>query len=345
MSDADEPDGGSEVASELPAPRDLAQLLDEVERDLIGEPKLTRGEIADETGMDRDDLRALWRSLGFAAVEDDDRHFTDADVEALRAVAELRDVGGFDDDLVRAMTRMIGQTFARLASWQGQLVVEVIGRSPELLTEDGGEHVPELVQNLAPLVGGLHDYVWRRQLAAYFRRVVANSGGQEGTSTDMGVGFVDMAGFTTLTRRSSEAELRDVLGSFERLATDVVGGHRGQVVKTIGDEVLYVADDPHDAAIIALELVEAAAADDVLPDLRAGVAFGAVVSRLGDVYGQTVNVASRLTSVARTGAVLVDENLARRLDGSPDLVLRSMRPVSVRGYKHLRPSRLRRAES
>lgn len=341
----DEPDDGAGPApDELPAPRDLARLLDQVESDLLGKPHLTRGDIADETGMARDDLRTLWRSLGFAAVEDEDRHFTDADVEALRAVVQLREVGGFDDDLVRAMTRMIGQSFARLASWQGQLVVEVLSRSPELLTEDGGEHVPELVQNLAPLVGGLHDYVWRRQLAAYFRRVVANSGAHDGTGTDMGVGFVDMAGFTTLTRRSSEAELREVLGAFERLATDVVGGRRGQVVKTIGDEVLYVADDPHDAVLIALELVEAAEADDVLPALRAGVAFGAVVSRLGDVYGQTVNIASRLTSVARTGAVLVDENLAGRLEDADDVVLHSMRPVSVRGYRHLRPSRVRRAE-
>ena len=72
----------------------------------------------------------------------------------------------------------------------------------------------------------------------------------------MGVGFADMAGFTTFTRRATEAELRDVLEAFEPLATDVVGAHGGQIVKTIGDEVLFVADDPRDAAEIALELLE-----------------------------------------------------------------------------------------
>ena len=153
-----------------------------------------------------------------------------------------------------------------------------------------------------------------------------------------------MAGFTTLTRRSSEAELRHVLTAFETLANEVVSEHRGQIVKTIGDEILYVADTPADTAAAALDLVERAADDDSLPALRAGVAFGEVVSRMGDVYGQTVNIASRLTSVARADSVLIDEGLYEALADDDGFVLRPMRPVSVRGYRHLRPWRLRRAD-
>ena len=116
-------------------------------------------------------------------------------------------------------------------------------------------------------------------------------------------------------------------------------------MKTIGDEILFVADTPSATAAIALDLLDRAAEDDRLPSLRAGIAFGEVVSRLGDVFGQTVNIASRLTSVARTDSVLVDEGLHEALADDERFALRPLRPVSVRGYRHLRPWRLRRASA
>jgi adenylate cyclase len=157
------------------------------------------------------------------------------------------------------------------------------------------------------------------------------------------VGFVDMVDFTAFTRRSSEAELRGVLDAFESMATDVVGEHRGQIVKTIGDEVLFTADDPRDAAQIAVDLLDAGGRDDRLPQLRGGVAFGQVVTRLGDVFGEPVNIASRLTGIARAGSVLVDDGLADRLRDDDAFVVHALRPVSVTGYGHLHAWRLRRA--
>jgi adenylate cyclase len=108
--------------------------------------------------------------------------------------------------------------------------------------------------------------------------------------------------------------------------------------------VLFQAEDAASAAEIALELLEAAEADERLPDLRAGLAYGPVVSRLGDVYGSTVNIASRLTSISRPGWVLVDRDLHDALQDDPRFTLKSRRPESVRGFHHLHPWRLRRAE-
>lgn len=324
---------------------DLSRLVDAVRENLLGgEAKYTRTNVADRAGLSPEEVRTLWRALGFATVDDEERMFTDSDVAALKNVQALAAVGEIDDDVMRSMTRIIGQTFARLASWQGELVMEIIAKSPELLGDGAGERVLELMDRLTPVVSELHNYVWRRQLAAYFSRVASNATATPASETVMAVGFADMADFTTFTRRSSESELRAVLGRFETLATELVGSHRGQIVKTIGDEVLFVADDPRDVAEIALVLIEAAAADDTLPQLRAGVAFGPVVSRLGDVFGQTVNIASRLTSVARTGSVLVDDGMSEAIHGDERYALRPLRPVSVRGYNHLHSSRLRRAE-
>jgi adenylate cyclase len=137
--------------------------------------------------------------------------------------------------------------------------------------------------------------------------------------------------------------LRDLLEAFESLSTEVVGEHRGRVVKTIGDEVLFVADSAADAGLIALDLLDAAESDNLLPALRIGVAAGPVVSRLGDVYGSTVNIASRLTSIARPGTILVDRVMADSLAEDGRFALRQRRPESVRGYHHLRQWRLRRA--
>jgi adenylate cyclase len=320
---------------------DIPALVERVERQLLGGERVyTRADVAAATGLPAEEARMLWRALGFATVDDDERAFTDGDVAALRQVSELGESMSLDDELVLAMTRMLGRSFSRLASWQGQLVVEQLGKSPELLTS--ADDVVAFLDRTLEAMQQLQTYVWRRQLAAYFSRVTANAA--PGAETTMAVGFADMAQFTAFTRRSSEAELRAVLEEFETIATDTVAAHHGQIVKTIGDEVLFVADGPPDGAEIALGLREAAEASKVLPPLRVGIAAGAVVLRLGDVFGQTVNIASRLTSLARPDSVLVDEGMHQALDGDPKYTFSSLRPASVRGYHHLRSWRLRRAD-
>lgn len=328
------------VPDGVPDASDLTRLVDRVERSLLGGPReYTRLDMAERSGLPADEIRALWRAMGFATVEDDEQVFTETDLDALRTVRELSELVGIDADVMLAMARMIGQSFARLASWQGQVVIDAVSDTPQMFTDDDGARVVELVDNLTPMTATLHEYVWRRQMAAYFRRVSSSAGASAQT---LAVGFADMAAFTAFTRRSSETELRTVLEEFESVATDVVAGNHGQIVKTIGDEILFVADDPHDAAEIALGLVEAAEQSSVLPQLRVGLASGPVVSRLGDVFGQTVNIASRLTSVARTDSVLVDEGLHDALVDDPRFRFSALRPVSVRGYHHLRSWRLRR---
>jgi adenylate cyclase len=333
----------TEPPSGGPSPDELSRLVERVETSLLGgERKYNRIEMAEKSGIGLDEVRALWRALGFATVDDDERRvFTDADLEALRGVKRLASVGEIDDEVMRAMTRILGQAFSRLASWQGQLVIEIVAKTPALLEGDT-DRVFELVDDLIPLTGALQDYVWRRQLAAYFSRV---SAGDPDASNTKAVGFADMAEFTAFTRRSTEAELRGILESFESVATDVVGDHHGQIVKTIGDEVLFVADNAVDGAEIALALLDAADDDDRLPQLRIGLALGPVVSRLGDVFGQTVNIASRLTSLARTGSVLVDLGMSEALENDDRYALKPLRPASVRGYHHLRSWRLRRAST
>ena len=337
MSEAAEPPD-----AQVPAHLDVGALVEQAEQVLLrGAPKYTRGEVTERAGIDLDEGRRLWRALGFASVGDDEVVFTDGDVEAIEQVRRLMAATQMDEELLRSMTRMLGQTFSRLASWQGQMVVELLAKRPELL--ESQDKLVELVDDLADVMQDIQSYVWRRQLAAYFARIASNaSQGAVGDSSSMAVGFADLRNFTALTRTWTEAQLREVLEDFEATANDIVGDHNGRVVKTIGDEVLFVADQPADAAAIALDLIDEIEAKPDLPPVRIGLAAGPVVLRFGDVYGTTVNIASRLTTLARPGAVLVDRVMAERLDGDGRFALRSKRAESVRGYHHLHQWRLRR---
>ena len=113
------------------------------------------------------------------------------------------------------------------------------------------------------------------------------------------MGFADIVGYTRQSRSVSPDELARMLETFESIATTIVTDHDGRVIKTIGDEILFVADDPRAMARIALDLVEVPDAD--FPELRVGAAYGAVLSKLGDVFGSMVNIASRLTSLTPPG--------------------------------------------
>ncbi|MFC7303013.1 adenylate/guanylate cyclase domain-containing protein [Streptomyces monticola] len=312
---------------------------------LLGaERKLTRLDVARQAGVEPERLRRLWGALGFAAVDDEAQVFTEADVRAARTATELLGSGLVDAGLDAGLTRALGHHLSRLAEWQVQVVAEWLRAQPgEGLDEELGA---QLAESVLPVVAELQDYVWRRHLAAFAGRMLAEGaegGDGDGARRHRVVGFVDMVGYTRLTRRLDERELVLLLEYFESLAAEVIAQGGGRVVKTIGDEVLFTCDDPVAAAETALALGERALDQARLPGLRTGLACGAVLSRLGDVYGEVVNIAARLTAIARPGTILVDESLATRLADTSQYRLRALRPVPVRGYRRLRPCLLRRA--
>lgn len=311
-------------------------LPEQVEAILLGGPRrYTRREAAAAAGMSLDEASGLWHALGFAHTGDDDVLFTDGDVAALRIVRTLIDYDLIDPDTEAAVTRMVGQTMSRLAEWQAGMLTALLRDRPEAVPDgDVGRFVGEIV----PLLEQVQGFAWRRHLAAYAGRLLGSDGA---TAPAAVVGFVDMSGYTDLTRQLSREQLAALLERFEASSTDIVAENHGRIVKTLGDEVLFVADDPVDGARIALQLVGRAAADPDLPDLRGGLAYGEVLWRYGDVAGEIANIASRLTGLARPGTVLVDRALAGALADRPEFTLRGLRPVAVRGYRHLEPSVLR----
>jgi adenylate cyclase len=314
--------------------------LDEVERELLGGPRrYTRFEVAERAGVPLELSVTLWRALGFADVDDDYKAFTDRDIEALRSVQTLVERGVIDEHTRLGMTRSMGQTLSRLAEWQVAALTSALAKVPNARPEDAVVAARELM----PVMEGLIGYVWRRHLAALAGRALG-SGSDELVARHVVVGFADLVGFTSLTRQVSEEELGHLVDRFEATATDIVASRSGRIVKTVGDEVMFTADDAGTGADIATRLADEVSAIDELPDLRIGMAYGPVLARLGDLYGEPVNIASRLTSIARPGSVLVDREMGAALEGDGRWGLRRVPPRPVRGYTLLHALRLRRAE-
>ncbi|MFC7468378.1 adenylate/guanylate cyclase domain-containing protein [Actinomadura keratinilytica] len=170
-----------------------------------------------------------------------------------------------------------------------------------------------LIELLLPELEEFLVYVWRRQLAASTGRVIQVADDEEMVDRRFAVAFADLVGFTRLTRRMEEEELGELVEAFETTAADLVAARGGRLVKTLGDEVLFAADDAGTAAEIALLLIETMANDGSMPELRVGMTFGTITTRMGDVFGTTVNLASRLTSIAPKNAILVDSAFAAEL--------------------------------
>ncbi|MER8184117.1 adenylate/guanylate cyclase domain-containing protein [Kitasatospora sp. NPDC094015] len=254
----------------------------------------------------------FWRAMGFPDIGQS-RALTESDVIALRRLAGLVESGLLSEPMAIQVARSTGQTTARLAGWQMDTFLENLTQAVEPGMTRADVAYP-LVELLLPELEQFLVYVWRRQLAAVTGRVVQAAEDTEMTSGRLAVGFADLVGFTRLSRRLEEEELGELVETFENTCSDLIAGQGGRVIKTLGDEILYVSEDPGTAAEIALSLVETLAKEDTMPALRVGMAFGTVTSRMGDVFGTTVNLASRLTSIAPRDAVLVDGEMATALE-------------------------------
>ncbi len=300
------PDPGAAVTAD-----DLVDLV-------LGAPRrYTREEATAAVGLPVEDVRPLWRGMGFADVGEA-RAFTDNDVAGLVLVQALVDEGVLDPHTAVDVARSFGQTGSRLADWQVSTLARVL-TARGLLDPSDGLDADEIAtvyreaERLLPAMERLLVLAWRRHLAAAISRAIADADAGAAPETAGGVltvGFADLVGFTRLTRRLPAGALARLVETFESVSSDVVAMTGARLVKTLGDEILFVAEDPVQGAETALLLHEAHREDDSIPELRIGLATGEVVSRMGDVFGTTVNTASRLTALASPGTTWCDRATA-----------------------------------
>jgi adenylate cyclase len=317
---------------------------DDLERAILGEDMIYNAlEVAAETGATIEESRRLWRALGFPD-HGSERAFTQADADAVSTLFRLVDAGVIDFDLAVNLTRAVGQTMARLADWE---VATLAHRVQDL--EAGQDATGSRAIAAGHLIDQMNEpfeqllvYVWRRHLAAAVARIEALGAAEEDLHTsEITVGFADIVGFTALSNEMGQQRIGDLVEIFESRCADVVAGQRGRVIKSLGDAVLFVNEDPIRAYDTAEGIITVIGRDPRMPDVRLGLSTGSVVMRLGDVFGPPVNLASRLTAVARRNRVIVDQSTADRLP--PDqFEARRLTARPVRGFGMVEPVAVRR---
>jgi adenylate cyclase len=331
------------------AERDGRLVLVAFDRELMpGQPRYTFEEVCRRASFDIETARRLWRALGFPDPPPDARLFRDDDVEAvitLRRQIEttIAPLGEEGEDLVQVV-RAFGGALARIAEVESDLLVAAVQERRESgTTEDA--IAAEVMDALDwPRLSRLIDYGLRLQLRAAIRRKLTASDPQATGAAELAVGFVDLVGYTALSQELEPEDLGALVSRFEELAYDTVAEHEGRVVKTIGDEVMFVAVDPASAARIALRLTESSAVDELLPDARAGMTYGSVLAQEGDYYGPVVNLASRLVDRARPGSVLASGEFRDALGDGPAFEWQRLRARRIRDIGRVDIWLLRRAE-
>ena len=233
---------------------------------------------------------------------------------------------------------------ARLADWE----VAALSTAVEEL---GGDDQATGSRRRAPRAGWLANsepfeelliYVWRRHLAAAVARIEALGANDEDLhTTQLTVGFADIVGFTALSNQLAEDRIGDLVELFESRCADVVAAQRGRVIKSIGDSVLFVNEDPIRAFDTAEGIINVIGRDPRMPDVRLGLASGTVVMRLGDVFGPPVNMAARLTAVARRNRIIIDAATAELLPAD-QFETRRLPARPVRGFGLVEPVAVRR---
>lgn len=339
--DLPDPGEGGEEA-EVPAGRPTAE---QIERLFVGaSPRHTRIQVANLARVPQELTERIWRALGFATLPDDTVAFTDADVAVLERVRSMMEGDLLDDQTVIRMARALGQTTARLAQWQAEIMIGAMldpGRRP---TDEDLAAIMDTSRRLLPDFEQILVHIWRAQLAAAGTRLLTLADLTDEGEPDrltLAVGFADLVSFTRVSRELDERGLAELVEGFESRASDVVAEHGGRMVKTLGDEVFFTAADPRRAAAIALDLVGAIRRYG--PEVRIGLAYGPVLPIMGDVFGTTVNLAARLTAIARPGTVVVDDRLAEALKDAPGVEIGRIRQRPARGLGVVQPHVLRRA--
>jgi adenylate cyclase len=276
-----------------------------VERALGGD--LTARDIERETGVPSAVSLRIRRLSGLPEVGPDDAVFTNEELEAAKSVKLFLDAG-FSEQAIAQITRVLGEGMSRLAA----TITAIFGNTflePGDSEEDVALRFKTLAEQLTPALTPVLVAVFNGHLREAVRRGVLGRAEREAgeipDAQELGVCFADLVGFTQLGGEVEVEDLGSVAGRLAELAAEMSAAPV-RLVKTIGDAAMFVSPEIAPLVGTALSLVEGAEEAD-LPALRAGIASGPATLRAGDYYGNSVNLSSRVTGIARPGSVLCTE--------------------------------------
>jgi adenylate cyclase len=281
------------------------------ERVIGGRARYSAREIAEQTGTELDFLIAVRRAMGLPIPDPDEPVYTEGDLESVRMTEVFRAAGISDEeilDLLRTLGRGLSQTAETMRALTMRLVLEP-GVSEHELAQRYAYAASQLSPMVGPLVTNLLTLHLREMAQSEALSAAERSGGQLAGSREIAVCFADLVGFTRLGELLPPDELARKAVRLEALTTEVIDAPV-RLIKTIGDAAMLTSLEPEPLLDAALTLLDAAEAEsEDFPQLRAGIAIGPALSRAGDWFGRPVNLASRITQVARPGSLLAEREV------------------------------------
>lgn len=267
-------------------------------------------EMAERLGMGLVEIEEIQLASGLEPIDADVPRFIESDIEAMAVFKTAATLFSWDE--LVAFTRVMGSSVSRITD----AATSLFATDVELPRRAAGIEPLELARltvratELSDQLASVMTMLMRLHMDQSVRRSRQSRDDDDLRITaPMSVGFIDLVGFTTRSRQMRGDELAEFVLRFEAMAHDTVTALHGRLVKLIGDEVMYVAVDPTDGCRIAEALLATFSTDPALTP-RGGLAYGEVLSRGGDFFGATVNLAARLVDQAVPGEVLMTEEAA-----------------------------------
>jgi adenylate cyclase len=268
-------------------------------------------EIAEAAGIDMEFLQRVQRAIGLVRVDDPDAvvHLR-ADGAAAAHAKEFLELGIHPDQVVQVV-RVLAEGLSHAAEVMRFTALSTI-LQPGASELQIAQSSHALVSRIAPLLGPMIEDMLFMQLRHMMETEAINASERAAGAPLPGArhitaAFADLVGFTRLGEEVPAEELGLLANRLADMARDVAVPPV-RFIKTIGDAVMFVCTDPAPLLDAVLKLVEVTDGDNDFPRLRAGIASGPAVSRAGDWFGSPVNLASRVTAVARPGTVLAAES-------------------------------------
>ena len=278
-----------------------------------GRTLLTPREVAAAGPFDPGLMAAVWRASGFPAYDPDRPLLAPEDLETFRGFVTGAEL--FGEEALLQFTRVMAAALASVAD----AAMATFGLNLQApLAESGAgelEHARATANATSALVEAVPQAMatmFVHHVEAAVQRYTVTRPGARVDVAQLAVGFLDLEGSTALVQELSARDAGAAISDFEARASEVVADHRGRLVKTLGDEVMFVTTDAVAACEIALELCAYVDAHAVLPGLRGGLAAGELVRGYGDYYGPEVALAARAVKVAAPGTVLVTADVRDR---------------------------------
>ncbi len=281
------------------------------DRMIVSDARYTAADIAELTGIEPEMLNALSRAMGLPIADPDDPVYTDLELEAAQRLKIGRALGIPDEDtlaLLRVLGRSLSQAAESLRAIPLKMVIEP-GLSEAELAKRYAAAVEQMYPLVDPMITSILTLHLRHATQAEVVNAMERSGGELPGAREVAIAFADLVGFTRLGEEVPPDELGRLAARLEALAGEVAEPPV-RLVKMIGDAAMLASPEPEALLGATLSLVEAADAEgQEFPQLRAGAAFGPALPRAGDWFGRPVNLASRITSVARPSSLLADDAL------------------------------------